>query len=90
MSLPSIPIVYTMPEDIVQKRWEESVEADRVILVDPTLSQSDSAAGTASFDYGYASGKLVSITKHVGGRNFQKTLTWSGTNLASVSVWTEL
>jgi hypothetical protein len=94
MTLPSIPIVYTTPEDIVQKRWEESVEADRVMLVDSTLAAADStggAAGTASFDYGYSStGKLTSIVKHIGGRNFSRTLTWSGNNLTNVSVWTEI
>lgn len=93
MTIPSIPIVYTMPEDIVQKRWEESVEADRVMLIDSTLAAADStggAAGTASFDYGWTGTKMTSITKHIGGRNFSRTLTWTGNNLTNVSVWTEI
>lgn len=47
------------------------------------------AGNNPSYSFGYSGSNLVTITKTIGGTSYVKTLSYSGSNLSSVSSWVE-
>jgi len=56
------------------------------IEIDPT----DASQANPSIVFGYTGGDLTTITKTIGGVDYQQTLSYTDGNLTGISAWVEL
>ncbi len=55
--------------------------------VDNTMDRVSGIPGNGSFVLDYTDGNLTKVTKTIGAKSYEKTLTWTDGNLTAVSVW---